>query len=241
MHTITEALIAPELVLGKTFASPPAISPGSGGLARPLLLSLSARHFRSHRSPPAVGELSLVYTMDAVATAAAAAAKDRTGDGRVVSVVDMRGTGLANLDSATSKAVVALAQAAYPERLAATVIFGAPAIFGAVWSLLARLLAPASLGKVFFLNSGEDWSKVPGVDGALIPACLSGGGGGPPAMPIQTFARAVGLGPAGGVVVGLSAGVPAVAGDPMMTGGVGGNNGDKARAGGGFAIPARAV
>ncbi len=179
------------------------------------MLSLSARHFRSARSPPQVGELSLLYAMDAVAAGASTAEAAGTGDGRVVSVVDMRGVGLANLDGPTSQAVVRLAQAAFPERLAATVLYGAPSIFGAIWSLVSRLLAPASAGKVFFLSEGGDWSKVPGVDPALVPACLGGGGGGPPPVPIQAFARSVGLGPAGAPVVGLRADVQAAVGDPL--------------------------
>ena len=73
-------------------------------------------------------ELSLLYNMDAVARAAAAAAGEPGAaavpgygpapgaDGRVVSVLDMRGVGLANLDGDLSKLVVRVAQAAYPER-----------------------------------------------------------------------------------------------------------------------------
>jgi hypothetical protein len=258
-HTHTESLIASELAQGKTFAVPPSTTPPppsgspSSSPARPLLLSLSARHFRARRSPAAVGELSLIYAMDALATAASAAASPSAsispaapkGDGRVISVVDMRGVGLANLDSETSKAVVRIAQAAYPERLAATVIYGAPAIFSAVWAVLGRLLAPASLGKVFFLPAGGDWGspalRAAGVDAASIPACLGGAGGeAVRAVPIQAFARSVGLGPRGGAVVPLEAGLVDVAGDPLAGGGGARKEVEAGGGGGGLVVAARA-
>ena len=99
--TPTEAAIAKELAAGKTYFS---ASPDSRG--RPYILSPSSRHNRADRDL-AASRLSLVYAMDAAARAADAA---KGGDGRVVSVIDARGIGLANLDPEVSKLVVEVAQ-----------------------------------------------------------------------------------------------------------------------------------
>ena len=100
----TEAAIAKELAAGKTWFS---AAPDSRG--RPYILSPSARHARAGRDL-AASRLALVYAMDAAARAADAAKARGAGDGRVVSVIDARGVGLANLDPEVSKLVVETAQ-----------------------------------------------------------------------------------------------------------------------------------
>ena len=99
-----EAAIARELAAGKTWLS---ASPDSRG--RPYILSPSSRHLRSSRDL-AASKLSLVYAMDAAARLADAARARGVGDGRVVSVIDARGVGLANLDPDVSRLVVEVAQ-----------------------------------------------------------------------------------------------------------------------------------
>lgn len=103
-NTLTEAVISKELAAGKTWFS---ASPDTRG--RPYILSPSNRHQRSTRDL-AASRLALVYAMDAAARAADAAKASGVGDGRVVSVIDARGVGLANLDPEVSKMVVEIAQ-----------------------------------------------------------------------------------------------------------------------------------
>ena len=102
--TTTEAAIARELASGKTWFSS---SPDSRG--RPYILSPSNRHLRAERDLNA-SRLALVYAMDSAAKLADAAKAKGKGDGRVVSVIDARGLGLANLDPEVSKLVVEVAQ-----------------------------------------------------------------------------------------------------------------------------------
>jgi len=73
---------------------------------RSYIFSPSNRHFRAARDLSA-SKLSLIYAMDCAARQADSAAN---GDGRVLSVIDARGVGLANLDPDVSKLVVEIAQ-----------------------------------------------------------------------------------------------------------------------------------
>lgn len=78
----------------------------------------------------------------------------------LLSVFDMTGFGLSNMDWDTATMVINIFQSYYPETLGHAIVWNAPTVFSAVWKIVKPMLDPVVREKVAFCNNAKEIEKV---------------------------------------------------------------------------------
>jgi hypothetical protein len=71
-------------------------------------------------------------------------------------VFDMTGFSMANMDYAPVKFMIKCFEANYPESLGTVLVYKAPWVFNAIWSIIRGWLDPVVAGKVHFVKNHEE-------------------------------------------------------------------------------------
>ncbi|BBN04121.1 hypothetical protein MPTK1_3g02130 [Marchantia polymorpha subsp. ruderalis] len=113
---------------------------------RPVLLTLGRNHVYNKQDP---GEFTrfLVYALDK----AIAGAPPNTHN--FLTVVDLKGIGVKNLDSKSLLVAFEVLQNHYPDRIDKIFMVNAPLIFNGLWKVVSKLIDEGTKKKIIFLNN----------------------------------------------------------------------------------------
>lgn len=164
--------VTADLACGKCFIQ--GTGPGRAAAGHPLLVVLVARHSKAASGADA-GAATKRFVCWCLDVAAAACDPATNPAGAVCGLFDFRGVSMDCLDIPALKAIFAMLQAHFPERLDRLVMFAAPSIFLGLWRVLTPFLDAKTRGKVCFVQAGEDvGAALPHVAAAALPAAYGG-------------------------------------------------------------------